>query len=117
MASPLSMAASLEPVVEHPMVVLLSGACHRSASMWTQRISISAVWGYSSLSIMFLEMQMSMRRRTSFSSHVVQKVARFIRALPSSMSSSATSSKASRAGLPATGSLNRGASLRSADEA
>lgn len=53
------MAASLEPMVEHPMVVLLSGEFQRSASICTQRRSISAVWGYSSLSIMFLSMQAS----------------------------------------------------------
>ena len=58
--------------------------------MCTQRRSISAVWGYSSLSIMFLSIARSIRRWTCGSSHVWQNVARFWRELPSSMSSSAT---------------------------
>src|SRR5215213_3751837 len=53
-ASPPSMAASLEPVVEHPVAESVSGEFQRRLSMLTQRISSSAVWGYSSLSIMFL---------------------------------------------------------------
>ncbi len=85
------MAASLEPVVEVPRVPAGSGECHRSASMRTQRRSSSAVWGYSSLSIMFLSSDSSMSRCTSGSTQVVQKVARFIRETPSSMSSSWTS--------------------------
>ena len=48
------MQASLDPMVEVPMVLAGSGECHNSASMCTQRISSSAVCGYSSLSIMFL---------------------------------------------------------------
>ena len=48
------MHASLDPVVEVPVAVSTDGACHRSARMLTQRDSISAVCGYSSLSIMFL---------------------------------------------------------------
>ena len=42
------------PVVDVPIASAASGAFHRSASMRTQRASISAVCGYSSLSIMFL---------------------------------------------------------------
>src|SRR5215203_5186769 len=53
-ASPPSMAASLEPVVEHPVAESVSGEFHRRLNMLTQRISSSAVCGYSSLSIMFL---------------------------------------------------------------
>ncbi len=83
------MAASLEPVVEQPMArpPAASGAFHRSARMFTHRASISAVCGYSSLSIMFLSRHSSIRRRTSSSDQVVQNVARFCAALPSSSSS------------------------------
>src|SRR5437016_1858144 len=53
-ARPESMAASLEPVVDVPVALSLSsGEFHRSARMSTHRASISAVSGYSSLSIMF----------------------------------------------------------------
>ena len=51
---PPSMHASDEPIAEAPTVLAASGAFHRSAIMCTQRRSISAVCGYSSLSIMFL---------------------------------------------------------------
>ena len=37
------MAASLEPVVEHPVAESVSGEFHRRLSMLTQRISSSAV--------------------------------------------------------------------------
>ena len=53
-AMPPSMQASLDPVVEVPTASVASGAFQRSAMMFTQRRSISAVCGYSSLSIMFL---------------------------------------------------------------
>jgi len=43
---PTRMAASLEPVVEQPMVLAASGEFQRSAIMWTQRSSIAAVCGY-----------------------------------------------------------------------
>ncbi len=45
--------------------------------MCTHRRSISAVCGYSSLSIMFLSMHSSMSLCTWGSSHVWQNVARF----------------------------------------
>ena len=65
------------------------GACQRSASMCTQRASISADCGYSSLSIMFLSMHLRHQLgRPRGSDHVWQKVARFWRELPSSISSS-----------------------------
>ena len=48
------MAASLEPVVEQPVALSGSGELKRRLSMLTQRISMAAVCGYSSLSIMFL---------------------------------------------------------------
>ena len=53
------MQASLDPVVEQPTVFHAPGACQRSAIMCTQRFSISAVCGYSSLSIMFLSIDSS----------------------------------------------------------
>ena len=69
-AIPPSMHASDEPIAEAPTVLADSGAFHRSASMCTQRRSISAVWGYSSLSIMFLSIARSISRWTSGSSQV-----------------------------------------------
>jgi hypothetical protein len=87
-ARPPSMHASDEPTVEHPGAPLGSGACQRSASIEMQRCSISAVCGYSSLLIMFLGRHSDMSRPTSGSIHVVTKVARFWRALPSSINSS-----------------------------
>ena len=78
-------------MAEAPTVLAASGAFHRSAIMCTHRFSISAVCGYSSRSIMFLLIDSAISDRTSGSSHVWQNVARFCRALPSSISSSATS--------------------------
>ncbi len=92
---PPSMHASDDPMAEHPTAPPSSGAFHRSASIWTHRRSISAVCGYSSLSIMFLLIDRSISWWTSSSSHVWQKVARFWRALPSSRSSSEMAWKAS----------------------
>ena len=89
-ARPPSIAASLEPVVEHPVASAASGACQRRLRMLTQRISSSAVCGYSSLSIMFLSKHSAMSFSACGSIHVVTNVARFIRALPSSISSSWT---------------------------
>ena len=97
-AMPPSMQASDEPIAEAPTVLAASGAFQRSAIMCTQRRSISAVCGYSSLSIMFLSMARSIRRWTWGSSQVWQNVARFCRLLPSSSISSATSWKALSAG-------------------
>ena len=96
-AIPPSMHASDEPIADAPTVLADSGAFHRSASMCTQRRSISAVCGYSSLSIMFLSIARSISWWTCGSSHVWQNVARFCRELPSSISSSATTEKASSA--------------------
>ena len=69
-AIPPSMHASDEPIADAPIVLAASGAFHRSATMWTARRSISAVCGYSSLSIMFLSSDSSISRWTSGSSHV-----------------------------------------------
>ena len=81
------MHASLDPVVEHPVAPVPS-ACHRRARMFTHRRSISAVCGYSSLSIMFLDEHSAISISASGSIHVVTNVARLRRALPSSISSS-----------------------------
>ena len=89
-ARPPSIAASLEPVVEHPVACSASGACHSLLSMLTQRASTSAVFGYSSLSIMFLSWHSAMSTSACGSAQVVTKVARFSRAFPSSISSSRT---------------------------
>ena len=97
-AIPPSMHASDEPIADAPTVFAESGAFHRSAIMCTQRRSISAVCGYSSLSIMFLSMARSISRWTWGSSQVWQNVARFCRLLPSSSISSATSWKACSGG-------------------
>ena len=56
--------------------------------MLTQRISSSAVCGYSSLSIMFLSRHSDISFSACGSIHVLTNVARFIRAFPSSISSS-----------------------------
>ena len=85
---PASMQASLDPVVEQPVASSGDGACHRSARMATQRRSISAVCGYSSLSIMFLSALSFIRVSACGSIQVVTNVARLSRALPSSSSSS-----------------------------
>ena len=82
------MTASLEPIVEVPMAAASSGALNRCATMFTQRRSISAVCGYSSLSIMFLSNASAMSLSASGSIHVVTNVARLSRELPSRRSSS-----------------------------
>ncbi len=87
-ASPPSITASLEPVVDVPVAFASSGAFHSWAIIRTQRPSIAAVCGYSSLSIMFLSAVSANSRRASSSMYVVTNVARFCRELPSSISSS-----------------------------
>ena len=76
--------------------------------MWTHRDSISAVCGYSSLSIMFLSIESAISCRTSGSIHVVQKVARFWRELPSRISSSRTRAYATAGGTPVSARLRFG---------
>src|SRR5580658_3058115 len=71
-ARPASMQASDDPTAEVPTVLIASGACHNSASMCTQRFSISAVCGYSSLSIMFLLTDSAIRASISGSAQVWQ---------------------------------------------
>ena len=87
-ASPASITASLDPIVETPTASVSSGAWNRCATMFTQRRSISAVCGYSSLSIMFLSKASAISLSASGSIHVVTNVARLRRELPSSSSSS-----------------------------
>lgn len=84
------MQASEEPIVLVPVACPLApaGAFHRSAIMFTQRVSMAADCGYSSLSIQFLSIDSSISLRTLSSSQVWQNVARFWRALPSRYSSS-----------------------------
>ena len=80
------MTASLEPIVDAPTAS--PSSLNSSATMLTQRRSISAVCGYSSLSIMFLSNASAMSLSASGSIQVVANVARFSRELPSSSSSS-----------------------------
>ena len=107
-ARPPSIAASLDPVVEQPVASAASGACQSRASMFTQRISSSAVCGYSSLSIMFLSRQSAMSCRACGSPHVLTNVARLRRALPSSISSSWTIWNATSGGSSPSGMVWRG---------
>jgi len=110
-AMPASMHASDEPMAEAPTVLAACGAFHRSAIMCTHRRSISAVCGYSSRSIMFLLIDSAISARTSGSSHVWQNVARFCRALPSSISSSDTNWNASLGSVPTAGNRYLGTGL------
>ena len=87
-AMPASITASLEPIVDAPTASPSSGALNRCATMLTQRRSISAVCGYSSLSIMFLSKASAISRSASGSIQVVTNVAMFSRELPSRSSSS-----------------------------
>ncbi|SLD50054.1 Uncharacterised protein [Mycobacteroides abscessus subsp. massiliense] len=87
------MTASLDPMVDTPTAedgssVDKLSAWNRSATMATHRDSIAAVAGYSSLSIMFLSNVSAISFSASGSIHVVTKVAKFSRELPSSISSS-----------------------------
>ena len=81
--------------------------------MLTQRISSAAVCGYSSLSIMFLSRHSAISVRACGSIHVVTKVARFRRALPSSISSSWTIWYAMSGAISPSGSSPRGIVSRS----
>ena len=109
-AIPPSMQASLDPVVEQPVGAACAGACHRWARVLTHRASISAVCGYSSLSIMFLSRLSVISHLACGSIHVVTNVARLSRALPSRMSSSRTTCNAVRGNTPCSGNLYRGIS-------
>ncbi len=86
-ASPANITASDDPTVETPVAEAgsvggdRSSAWKSAATMLTQRVSISAVAGYSSLSIMFLSNVSAMSRSACGSIQVVTKVARFRREL------------------------------------
>jgi hypothetical protein len=107
-AMPPSIAASLDPVVDVPVAWASRCACQSSARMFTQRISRSAVCGYSSLSTMFLSKVSAMSAPASGSIHVVTKVARFSRALPSRTSSLRTSWAVTAGGIGPSGRRRRG---------
>ena len=113
-ASPPSIAASLDPVVEVPVTSPFPSACHSRPMMFTQRRSISAVCGYSSLSIMFLSAVSAMIAAARGGIHVVTKVARFSRALPSSSSSLDSRSYATSDPVPVWASLSWGRPCTSA---
>lgn len=92
-ANPPSITASDDPIVDTPVALCGSSsrspsAWKRSATMHTQRCSMAAVAGYSSLSIMFLSNASAISVSASGSIQVVTNVARFSRELPSSISSS-----------------------------
>ena len=105
------MTASLEPIVDAPTAG--PGALNSSLTMLMQRRSISAVCGYSSLSIMFLSNDSAMSLSACGSIHVVTNVARFSRLLPSSSSSSWIRRYAVSASRPSAGiaSFGSGATL------
>ena len=91
------MHASLEPVVEQPVGVLaVARRATGGRSSRTQRFSSSAVCGYSSLSIMFLDAHSAISFSASGSIHVVTNVARFSRATPSNRARRARSGRRAR---------------------
>ncbi len=67
-------------MVEQPVAFADSGEFHKSARMFTHRASISAVCGYSSLSIMFFSAVSAISLPAIEGIHVVTKVARLSRA-------------------------------------
>jgi hypothetical protein len=85
-AMPASITASLEPTVDAPTPC--SGALKSREMMLMHRCSISAVCGYSSLSIKFLEKHSANNFSACGFIQVVRKVAKFSRAMPSRSSSS-----------------------------
>ncbi len=84
------MQASDEPIVDVPIAPCGSGACHSLARIFQHLLSISAVAGYSSLSIMFLSNASAYNFDAAGSIQVLTNVARFRRAFPSSIASSCT---------------------------
>ena len=112
-ASPPSITASLDPIVDTPVAV--AGSSSRSPSAWnrsatidTHRDSIAAVAGYSSLSTMFLSNVSAISLSASGSIQVVTNVARFSRELPSSINSSWMNRYAAAGSISSSGSLNAG---------
>src|SRR5215813_8399738 len=107
-ASPPSMQASDEPTVEVPIASCGSGACHRLARILQHLLSIAAVAGYSSLSIMFLSKTSAYNFDAAGSIHVLTNVARLRRALPSSIASSCTTWYAVSGSIGSSASANLG---------
>jgi hypothetical protein len=112
-ASPPSITASEEPTVDTPTALPASSsrrfsAWNKSATIDTQRDSIAAVAGYSSLSIMFLSKVSAISFSASGSIQVVTKVARFSRELPSSISSSWMNRYAAAGSMASSGSRSDG---------
>jgi hypothetical protein len=68
--------------LEMPVNIVQEKVCHITAKSLFDRSSGSAVWGYSSLSIMFLSNVSAINSRASGSIQVVTNVARFKRAFP-----------------------------------
>ena len=107
------MTASLDPIVDTPIALDGSSsrrrsAWNRSATMHTQRCSIAAVAGYSSLSIMFLSKVSAISFSACGSIQVVTNVARFSRELPSSISSSWMNRYAASGSIGSSGSRSDG---------
>ena len=102
------MIASEEPWVRAPVVS--PGALKRSASIRTQRCSISAEIGYSAWSMKLRWRLAAISRCASGSIQVVTKVARLRAGSPSSSSSSPTRRIASIADIPLAGNSRSGAS-------
>ena len=103
------MIASDDPWVRHPVVA--PGALKRSASIRTQRCSISAEIGYSAWSMKLRCRFSAMIRCASGSIQVVTKVARLRCGSPSRFRSSATSRMASVGCIPLWGKDVDGGSL------
>ena len=82
--------------------------------MCTQRRSISAVCGYSSLSMTFLSAASAISRPACGSIQVVTKVARLRRALPSSIISSWTTWYATSGSIDCRGIRSLGTPVRAA---
>ena len=102
-----SMIASDEPWVRQPVVS--PGAWKRSASIRTQRCSISAEIGYSAWSMKLVCRLSEMIRCASGSIHVVTNVARLRCGSPSIARSSPTSRIASVGLIPLSGNVVDGA--------
>ena len=101
------MIASEEPWVRHPVVS--PGAWKRSASIRTQRCSISAEIGYSAWSMKLVCRFSVMSRCASGSIQVVTKVARLRCGSPSMARSSSTRRIASTGRMPPSGKYFDGA--------
>ena len=102
------MIASDDPWVRHP-VASPGGALYRSASIRTQRCSISAEIGYSAWSMKLRWRFSAMIRCASGSIQVVTNVARLRIGSPSRARSSSTRRMASTGRMPCSGKVFEGA--------